>query len=362
MLESEKSEPILEESTPSEVEFQEAHPEETSPSSALPDVQEEPEFIIAGFWRRVAAFIIDMTIIGIPLLIFGFAFSRLTFRMGPWGRFLGFGLMLVYWTLMSTTAQHGQTIGKKVLKTAVVDRNGRYLPASKAFLRSFILVLIFLLNGLSIPFPQWPIITIALSIIVFGGSLAMMYGLIFNRTTRQGIHDLFARTYVIKTPPAVDIEAPVLPKIHRNMMVGLVALVTLLSVIAAFIPTNFDFGPIKSEEFKELSQLQADLQDDAFFSVNVTKTAHYEWGSPDAVTILEIQAWSKDHCQENRTVCQNHQEQIAKTALETKEDIDSYTAMRITIYNRFDLGFATGHINTVVAAPIDEWRQAVGDE
>jgi hypothetical protein len=51
---------------------------------------------IAGFWRRLAAFSIDLLILGVPALLFGLALFRWAASLGKSGRLIGLVVALLY--------------------------------------------------------------------------------------------------------------------------------------------------------------------------------------------------------------------------------------------------------------------------
>ena len=57
---------------------------------------------IAGFWRRLAAWIIDSLLLGILGQSIGWTFSSFWFEVGPYGRFVGLFFILTYFGLMSS--------------------------------------------------------------------------------------------------------------------------------------------------------------------------------------------------------------------------------------------------------------------
>ena len=231
-------------------------PPKTEGSGDLPAIEIEVErFAIAGFWRRGLAAILDIAILALPLIILGFTFEDLAFSLGPWGRLFGYGIMFLYWGCLTSKLGKGQTIGKKIMKIAVVDSQGNYLPLGKALLRTLVLVLPGLFNGWAVPYAQNPIFLVIGSMFVFGVGLALAYGLIFNRKTRQGIHDLLVKSYVVKTAFQPEAVAPENRRIHVWMSYGLVSLGLIVGIASLFangiIPT---LGIVDPGEMKQITE------------------------------------------------------------------------------------------------------------
>src|ERR1700728_3900 len=79
--------------------------EEQSPAA-------NPRSSIAGFWRRLAAFLVDCLILAVPALLIGLMLFRWTAGLGQAGRLLGFPVTLLYFGLLDSRLGGGQTIGK----------------------------------------------------------------------------------------------------------------------------------------------------------------------------------------------------------------------------------------------------------
>lgn len=352
----------MEEITPAPDEQPE--PESSLPQEELPtnDISEEIKtFEIAGFWRRFLAFALDGLILGIPLIILGFVFRDIAFSLGPWGRLIGYSIIFLYWSYFNSSLRNGQTIGKKAMKIAVVDGNGAYLSLGKSMLRAGVLASIGLLNGWALPLMQNPVIAFIATVIIFGGGLALLYGLIFNRKTRQGIHDLLAGSYVVKAPPNPETIVPPIPRIHKRITFGLVGfglVLGLAGLVIQGINSNPTFGILESEEWQEIQELQAILlENDEFFTVGVQRLNRHQVGSETVMKDLNIDVWVKQSCGRNPEYCDDLLKQIAQTAFENYDDIDNLTGMRITLSNRFDLGLARGNLNRGAAWTIEDWRK-----
>ena len=126
----------------------------------------------AGFWIRVAAYIIDAILFGIV----GGIINGILFRGGTQGS-SGIGIVLsaAYFTWLWSTSSPwpGQTVGMKLLNLKVVRTDGTVLTLSQAFIRWV---------GLLISF-----------IVIFIGVIWVAFD-----ANKQGWHDKIAGTYVVR--------------------------------------------------------------------------------------------------------------------------------------------------------------------
>jgi uncharacterized RDD family membrane protein YckC len=117
--------------------------------------------------------------------------------MGPWGPLVGLCLALPYLGILNSTIGNGQTLGKRLMHIRVVDRNGKTIPFWKSVVRYGVFAIPYFLNEPLLPTTRTPwIVSVVISVAVFGIGGVSLYLVIFNRRTRQGIHDLAAGSYV----------------------------------------------------------------------------------------------------------------------------------------------------------------------
>ena len=149
--------------------------------------------------------------------------------MGGWERFIGFAIALLYFVPLNSRLGGGRTIGKRALGIRVVSKTGEPLSVGRSFVRSFVLLLPFFVNGAPIPMALvqsgWAIV---FGEIVFGLGLAIFYLIAFNAKTRQSLHDLVAGSYVVR----VGSEAADKPKIW----VGHYLVVALIFILVGVVP------------------------------------------------------------------------------------------------------------------------------
>lgn len=206
---------------------------------------------IAHFFRRIAALLSDMLILALFGFILGLAFEDTFVQMGQWGRAVGFGIGLAYFGLLNSQLFTGQTLGKKLLGIRVVDENNQTITLSKSILRYTVLALPFYLNGIQVTGESFfSYFNYPLSMIIFGGCFSITYLYIFNRVTRQSLHDLVVGSFVVNANAAKQSVGP----IWRPHL----AIVAIFFIVAASLPA-FTGILAKSASFGGMIKAQSAL-------------------------------------------------------------------------------------------------------
>ncbi len=150
---------------------------------------------------------IDGFILGMLGHILGIFFENFFVDIGVLGRLIGFAIALAYFSVLNSSIASGQTVGKRIFNIRVVDRFNQPIAFPRSVLRYFVLATPFLFNGAELPDSLlFSFASYLLSLIIFGGLFSVLYLYIFNRKTRQSLHDLAAGTYV--TNARADFEPP----------------------------------------------------------------------------------------------------------------------------------------------------------
>jgi uncharacterized RDD family membrane protein YckC len=161
------------------------------------------ELAIAGFWRRIGAFFIDTIIVGIVGTAIGGLLYQWIAPIGAPARLVGLVISLAYFGILNSRIGNGQTLANRWLGIRVVNAQGQTLSLPRALLRYVVFGIPLFFNGLPLRGATLmsPVVGSLLALVVFGGGFAIVYLYIFNRRTRQSLHDLVVGSYVVRAQP-----------------------------------------------------------------------------------------------------------------------------------------------------------------
>lgn len=316
-------------------------PDTTETTSPEP----EPK-VIAGFWKRLLAFIIDGLLLGVVGFLLGLMFFDAFARLGGWGRLIGFIIALVYFGVLNSSIGKGQTIGKRITNIKVVDHDGEFIFLNKSFLRYTILALPFFLNGALIPpSVMMSALGIIIGLIIFGVGGGIIYLYIFNRRTRQSLHDLAVGSFVVRVSAS---ESPSLMRVwkYHYLTVGIWCLIVLIfaSIISPIIQ--------RRGVFPELLALHNSIQNSG--KVHMASVfIGTSWGANGETQYLTTNAIWKNKPASLEIAAS----EIASIVLREYPDIMNKDVLAVTVTYGFDIGIASGWQSYNEYHSPAEWRQ-----
>ncbi len=153
-------------------------------------------------WRRGLAFLIDSVILGIAGFIIANAFFNIFVSLGPYARFLGYAIAVFYYGYFNSEKRKGQTPGKYIMKIRVVNGRGEPISFETSLIRAAFLMLPLTLKQIGPAIPaeyDAPNQFLAmLNFLITCLGTGIIYFFLFNRGTKQSLHDLICGTFVIK--------------------------------------------------------------------------------------------------------------------------------------------------------------------
>lgn len=314
----------------------------------------EANYEISGFWRRVLAFLAD----GIALGIFGAGLGLIWgdnfAHLGGWGRVIGFAIALPYFGLMNSSLCNGQTLGKRLARIKVIASDGRPLSIGRSFLRFGILGVPYFLNGAPIsPEVMTTWLGSVLSVLVFGAGISIVYLYVFNRRTRQSLHDLIVGSYVVTSTS--NGAAPIKSELWRGHC-AVAAIIILAALVAPFIATQF----AKNEPFSQLLSLQNSLMSETEVKYASVMAGKSTFTSSDKGTQTQHNVTANVTLSRKVADYDPLADKLARIILDNYPESQKQDAIVITISYGYDIGIASVWQNKNFAHSPSQWRERLG--
>jgi uncharacterized RDD family membrane protein YckC len=285
---------------------------------------------IANFWIRLGAVLIDSLLLAVVGIVLGFFFQPILVDLGSEGRLIGFFLAFMYFSVLNSRISGGQTIGKKVLNLRVVDATNEPISLLKSMARYSVLGVPVFLNGIRLPesvVSSW--LAYPLALIVTGGLLSSFYLYVFNRRTRQALHDLVVGSFVVY----VDVDKQAIKTVwpvHK-------AVVSCLFIIAVM----FTFTAKRLthlQGYQSLPVVQSKLSEDqsindSIVSVGVN-TIRGKEGDVQQINYVIAQVFLN----QNRLDESHFAESLAKKIIQELPEAAQKDTLRIVLIYGFDIG------------------------
>ncbi len=285
---------------------------------------------IANFWKRIGALFVDTLILGLVGFLLGLVLESTFVQISGWGRLIGFSIALTYFGLMNSKIFNGQTIGKRLLNLKVVDSNNQTIPLIKSVLRYIVLAAPFYLNGAQ--FSSEALLSYLLyplSMIVFGGLFSIIYLYIFNRVTRQSLHDIAVGTLVVNA----NIEKQEVGKIWKPHLV----MVVVFFVAAAIVPA-FTGRLAQNEPFKDMLAVQSAISDEQGVTYATVATGTTTFSSVNEETKTATYVNAQAVLSSNKVSDVELARKLATIVVQNYPEAVNKDVLRITLKYGYDIG------------------------
>ncbi len=315
------------------------------------ETTKENNITFAGFWIRIFALIIDVLVLGIFGIIIGGIFQEWLIKAGAWGKLIGFTITTIYFSILNSNIGKGQTLGKMLLKLKITDYNGNLISFPKSLLRSVIITIPWFLNGALLPnsLLQSPA-GYLINLVLFGTGSTIIYLYIFNRKTRQSLHDLLAKTLVVKEKNNFSNIVPALWRVHKIMIIFLFTATLLANYITKNISTQ-------NETISNLMEIQNQLienEKNPFIYVMKGFSQNFN-NRTDYIQVKIIQ---------NNQTIDNEELAIrsASVVMEKYTNINDINSIVIVLMSGYDIGIARSWKNESFAFPPNEWSKKISGQ
>jgi len=328
------------------------------PSSGVPpaDTPEPPMMpfpAISGFWRRFGAFMLDGLLLAVVGQLLGWTLAPFWFQVGPYGRFVGLFIALSYFGIMDSWIAGGRTLGKRVAAIAVRSEKDEPIGLGRSLLRTAIWLIPLTLNGWALPILANSIAAWITTVVLVGIGGAVVFTMVFNRRSRQGLQDMVCKTYVVRLKGRRIAGFPVTTKAQWVASAVLVGVAVILASATPFITGALSH----STPIGALQPLYQTLQaDNRFFSANVVDQTFYSTGEKNQRALV-ISVWYKGRPQDSDLAPLT--DDVASVALQRVPNVDQYDLIRVDIASQFDLGVSSGHLSVGDGETPATWRQQI---
>jgi len=288
-----------------------------------------PPAQLAGFWRRLGAFVLDCLILGLVGLALAFTVYDQLAHLGVWGRLFGFALALAYFGVSNSKLTSGRSVGKLALGIKVVDKDGTPLSVGKSFLRYVALAIPWFLNGA--PFPASVLFSFwlyVISLAVFGAGLSILYLFIFNRPSRQSLHDLLVGSFVVRSDAIGPVGAAAPWRGHLMVCAALFLAAAAVPVFTSRLAQSETFGPLLMVH-RVVSAEPWVAHAEVNRSLSLT--------SKDVVRHLSIVAHIRDPAVDDA----DRAMRLGRLAFGAHEFVRDLTVVQVTLVHGFDIGIAS---------------------
>jgi uncharacterized RDD family membrane protein YckC len=306
-----------------------------------------PNRAIGALWRRVAAFAVDGVALGLVGLAMSLPFFETFSRIGAWGPLVGFCLALPYFAILNSGIGNGQTLGKRVVHIQVVDQYGNTISFWRSVARYAVFAIPYFLSEMSLPVTRTPwAVSILISVIVLGIGGPTLYLVVFNRHTRQGIHDLAAGSYVADADKDGALEIQPIWGVHWVILgSGLIALFLGTGVLGNKIA---QWGPFP--QLLEDVRLVEGMEGVQAAGVQDMNTSNSGSGERQKILVVNVH-WAGRSADK-----QAFADQVAKLIIEHDPTVKEHDQLEITSIRGYFLGIAHAQASYYYQHTPAEWN------
>lgn len=311
---------------------------------------------VAGLWPRLAAWLVDALLVFVAGQLIGQLFSKPLYQIGPYGRLIGLAVILLYFGILNSSIGGGQTVGKRLLKTAVRGTDNRPISIWRSLLRASLLAAPVILGGWAIPALQIPAVTFIAGLAVIGLGGALVYTIFFNYTAMQGQHDLICHTWVVKPDGEPKDAFPKTPRVHK-VITGLWFALVAVVFFFLYLP-NPSYTP--GSAAAALKEIRTELAaDPRFFTVDVRdQTVTPEKDPPYRAAVVEV--WTVGQLPDSQRW--ETGKSIAGMVIKELDGAKEFDQIQVKLSYGYDLGIASYKSGFWYSNPVDEWTSILAGE
>jgi len=229
----------------------------------------------------------------------------------------------------------------------VIDKNGTTISFGKSVVRYAVFAVPYYVNEILLPTSRTPwVVSALLSLLIFGVGGTTLYLMLFNRHTRQGIHDLAIGSYVADADKSGPLQIEPIWKIHWVILGSLLLVLSLGTEILGKKLAKSGSFPQLVEDVRLIERTEG-VQVAGVQDLNWSN-----WGSGEKKTILVINVyWTGKSADE-----QAFADQVAKLIIEHDSKVKEHDLLRVIMIRGYDLGIAHAQVSHPYERTPAEWN------
>ncbi len=308
--------------------------------------EQVPAKMLAGFWIRVFADLIDIAVLWAVAMLLGFVMESWFVKLGNSGVWLGLLISIAYFVPLQSGLGNGQSLGKRALGIQVLDINGRPLTLAKSFLRYLVIAYV----------GYFGVFTGVVNSMV-GSSLSAVVGTIMGtiwfiasvgcylllplHPLKRGIHDLVADSIVVyrdqfNATALASLNSPA--KSRRALTI-----LGVVSAVAIVIGLGRPTINTQNAHLLELQELAAKLESSGKFSA--TRVVDNTFSGPGGTTrTIVVQAYVGGPIDQTADDLKPRYDLAFQAIRDQIKDLSAYNNLRVGLRLGYDLGIRTRYI------------------
>jgi uncharacterized RDD family membrane protein YckC len=314
------------------------------------DSDSPKEDIVVGLWRRFWSDSIDAVFLSLVGFLASLPLKDFFYTLGERGWWIGLVVAFIYTGVLHTSIGNGQTVAKRILGIQVVQENGGFLSLPRSFLRYSVIVFIayngWIYKGLTATFPL-------LNATAFGTIFGLLTLLCWCdlvlvlpfHPLRQGLHDLLARSIVIRVGrfDAEKINAlGDVRKIKRAYAIGAIGFACLLTFFYWFSLRVPNLAPSFATERVVLEQATHSIENSTSFQ-NIQGTVTWNIYHPEEKTRIIISAFLPKTQFEDKQFLKSEADKAIGAVIRVLQEPQNYGSIYIVVRSGFNIGIAASY-------------------
>jgi len=309
-------------------------------------------YSVTTFWARIFAFALDSAILGITGFLLAIPLNGFFVSLGNEGVFVGFFISLLYFTIMNSHLAKGQTLGKRFLKIQTIDKNGTFLSIQKSLVRTLIFIIPYFFVNYQYPFlPPYSTASSIISLFFFSCIIFLIAFYIFNKSSRQGLHDLAVNSIVANT--FREDEPREIKKANKS------AFLFASVIVAVFLGIAIYTGSIIKQTYPELFTVIQKLSEDkevinASAKKGIRKTYYNKEKTQIKYLTINLSVRNLPFLMPSAKT-PDIVLQAVKSVIESSPDIESLDYINVNLIKQYNIGIAKSSRSVSYSNTKEEW-------